>query len=176
HVEGRRLAFQAEYRMRHKDGGYRWMLARGLAVRDESGRAFRIAGSQTDVSKRKEAELALEHQAWHDAVTGLPNRALLLDRLSRALLRQKQHRTPFALLAIGLDMYPTIMDSFGHEISEAWIRSVAEELESLRDPTDTLARTGREQFVLLVDNPRNLATVIHVSDAIQKRLQRPRAV
>jgi diguanylate cyclase (GGDEF)-like protein/PAS domain S-box-containing protein len=176
HVEGRRRTFHAEYRMRHKDGSLRWMLARGLAIRDESGRAFRIAGSQTDISKRKEAELALQHQAWHDAVTGLPNRALLLDRLGRALLRQRQHRMPFAVIAMGLDNYASIMDSYGHEICEAWTRAVAEELETLRGATDTLARTGRDQFLLLVDNPPDLAAVIRICDAIQERMRRPMIV
>ncbi|MEM1032166.1 MAG: EAL domain-containing protein [Myxococcota bacterium] len=176
HIEGRRDGFEAEYRILHRDGTYRWMLARGLAVRNERGHAYRIAGSQTDITKRKAAEGLLEHQALHDELTGLPNRALLLDRLSRAMVRQQEHGIPFAVVSLFLDNHAAITDSFGHEQSEAWTQTVAEALRALRGPTDTLARVGRDHFFLLVDNPDDLAKVVRLANAIQHELEAPRLV
>lgn len=176
HVEGRRETFEVEYRIHHRDGHPRWMLARGLAIRDETGRAFRIAGSQTDITKRKEAERRLQHQALHDEVTGLPNRALLRDRLSRAMLRQQRHGIPFAVVALCLDQYTSVTDSYGHKLSEVWMRAVADSLGDLRGPTDTLARVGRDQFVLLVDNPTDLTEVLRLADRLQQCVQAPMEV
>src|SRR5579872_2763022 len=79
HLNGEADTFRCEYRIRHKDGKPRWMLCRGLAVRDASGKATRIAGSQTDITDRKLAEEQLRKDAWHDALTGLANRAMLAN-------------------------------------------------------------------------------------------------
>src|SRR6185295_8462017 len=87
HLQGRADHFSNEHRARHKDGQYRWMLSRGLAVRDASGRAERIAGSLTDITERKVAEAQLRHDAHHDALTGVANRALLTERLEQSMLR-----------------------------------------------------------------------------------------
>ncbi|MHB9096851.1 MAG: response regulator [Syntrophales bacterium] len=96
HLEGLNSHFEYEHRMLHKDGNYRWMLSRGIAVRDETGKAYRMAGSQTDVSARKTAEERLLRDAFHDVLTGLPNRALFIDRLGNALRRTR--RAPFFFL------------------------------------------------------------------------------
>ena len=90
HLEGLSSHFESEHRMLHKDGEYRWMLSRGIAVRDQTGKAYRMAGSQTDVSARKRAEEQLLHDAFYDALTGLPNRALFMDRLGNALRRTRR--------------------------------------------------------------------------------------
>src|SRR5205085_2638544 len=87
HRDGLTPHFEIEHRMLHADGGYRWMLSRGMATRDENGRAMRMAGSQTDVTVRREAEEQLIRDALHDSLTGLPNRALLIDRLDRSISR-----------------------------------------------------------------------------------------
>jgi PAS domain S-box-containing protein len=84
HLTSGTQPFECEYRVRHKDGGWRWVLSRGVAVRDSGGRAVRMAGSQTDITRRKSAEEALLRHAYYDPLTGLANRALFENRLSRA--------------------------------------------------------------------------------------------
>ncbi len=87
HLIGSSTHLENEHRILHKDGTYRWVLSRGLAVRDDDGVAYRMAGSMTDITDRKHAEQQLLHDAMHDALSGLPNRALFLDRLRLAILR-----------------------------------------------------------------------------------------
>src|SRR5262249_31274687 len=105
HLEGKTSQFQNEHRMLHKDGTYRWMLSRGVAVRDQLG-AYRMAGSQTDITERKLAVDQLLHDAFHDALTNLPNRALFMDRLtgaaSRAFARGRRGR-PYSFAVLFLD-------------------------------------------------------------------------
>ena len=91
HQSGQTPQLYTEHRMLHDDGTYRWVLTRGLAVRDAQGKAVRMAGSQSDITQRKAAEDRLYHNAFHDTLTGLPNRALLIDRLGLAILRRKRH-------------------------------------------------------------------------------------
>jgi PAS domain S-box-containing protein len=87
HLAGQTSQLQTEHRMRHDDGTYRWVLTRGLVVRGAKGEILRAAGSQTDITQRKAAEDRLLHDAFHDALTGLSNRVLLLDRLERSIER-----------------------------------------------------------------------------------------
>ena len=156
HFEGRVHTFRCEFRMRHADGTYRWMISRGLAVRGDDGIALRMAGSQTDISARKLAELQLEHDAYHDTLTGLPNRALLMDRLRQAIRRSK--RRPdyrFVLLFLDLDRFKLINDSLGHQAGDQLLISLARRLEICLRPTDTVARLGGDEFVVLLDDLRD---------------------
>jgi EAL domain-containing protein (putative c-di-GMP-specific phosphodiesterase class I) len=101
--------FESEHRILHADGRYRWVLCRGLAVWDALGRATRMAGSQTDITRHKALEEQLVHDAFHDALSGLPNRALFTDRLGRAVERAKRYKgSGFAVLLLDLDRFGAI--------------------------------------------------------------------
>lgn len=175
HIDGRHDAFEAEYRMRHEDGGYRWMLTRGLALRDDDG-VYRMAGFQADVTQRKVVEERLRRHAYHDEATGYPNRLLLLDRLRRAVARMDARGKAFAVVGISLDAFDMIADSFGHELCEQAVKAVADRIASLASPVDTLARIRKDQLCLLIEASPRLTRVLRLTDRIQREVHQPMIV
>ena len=174
HVQGYSQHFECEYRIQHKDGTYRWTLARGLAVRDASGKAYRMAGSQTDITSRKQSEEQLQFDAFHDTLTGLTNRALFLDRLGRAI--EHTHRHPevhFAVLFLDLDRFKVINDSLGHSLGDQLLSACARKLEDCVRTVDTVSRFGGDEFVLLLEDVKSEQDVLDVATRIQHDLQDP---
>ncbi|HQU85461.1 MAG TPA: EAL domain-containing protein [Pyrinomonadaceae bacterium] len=174
HLQGFTHHFENEHRILHGSDEYRWVLIRGLAVKDESGKALRIAGSLTDVNERKRAEEKLEHDAVHDALTGLPNRKCLMTRLARSLDRKKHGQNyNFATLFIDLDRFKTINDSMGHQAGDELLLSITEKLQKVVRPSDMVARLGGDEFVVLLETVSNQQLVEQIADRIQAELQQP---
>lgn len=174
HLAGDSEHFKCEFRIRTKDGAYRWMLARGLAVRNLAGVACRMAGSLTDVTERRLAEERLQFDAFHDALTGLPNRALFLDRLDRVLLQTARDATQcIAVLFIDLDRFKLVNDSFGHPIGDELLKETAHRLLSCVRPSDTVARLGGDEFVLLVGGLKHADDAIRVAERVHSSLSDP---
>ncbi len=175
HLTGASHHFEHEHRMQHRDGSYRWMLARGMAVRDGSGNAIRVVGSQTDVTDRKKAEQRLQHDALHDALTGLPNRVLFLDRLDQAI-RRAQRSTPAAAAAVlflDLDRFKLVNDSLGHHVGDELLKAVARRLESAVRPPDTVARLGGDEFTVLLDGVSDVHEAALVAERVHATLKTP---
>ena len=174
HIEGLTPHFESEYRILHQDGTYRWMLSRGLAVRDSQGKAYRIAGCQTDVTGRKLAESQLLHDAFHDALTGLPNRALFMDRLGHAVERVKRHENSiFAVLFVDLDRFKVINDSLGHQSGDRLLITVAERLKHCLRSGDTLSRLGGDEFTILLEDIKDVTEATNIAERIQASLRLP---
>ena len=171
HIKGLTSHLECEQRVLHKDGTYRWMLTRGLAVWDTNGAATRMAGSQTDYTDRKNAEHRLLHDAFHDTLTDLPNRALFMDRLRYAVERAKRRENYlFAVLYLDLDRFKDVNDSLGHMMGDQLLVETAHRLgESLR-PTDTVARLGGDEFVLLLEDINNIGDATRIAERVQMRL------
>ncbi len=171
HLDNRTDHFECEYRALHANGTYRWMLCRGLAVRDNKGTAERIVGSQTDITSRKDAEERLLHEALHDSLTGLPNRALLLERLGRCLARTRRRRAaPCAVLFVDLDRFKNINDSLGHALGDKLLEAVARKLEACVRPTDTVARFGGDEFAILLEDLGSSAAASEIAERILEAL------
>jgi len=116
--DGRSLDLTVEYRMRHRDGEYRWFLTRGSAVPNADGKITRAAGSHTDITQRKHIEAQLAHDALHDALTGLPNRVLFLDRLAQASrLTARQPDQLFGVLFLDLDRFKVVNLCTGQKLT-----------------------------------------------------------
>jgi diguanylate cyclase (GGDEF)-like protein/PAS domain S-box-containing protein len=178
HLEGLIQSFESEHRVCHKDGTYRWMLNRAVAVRDETGKAIRMVGWQTDSSGRVAA---------YDALTNLPNRTLFLDRLRRTLARSKRNpEHQFAVLYIDLDGFKLVNDTLGHAAGDKLLIEATQRLESsLREfdavarvlPEkrfqDTVARFGGDEFAVLIEDFRNIQDLIGVAERIQAKLSTP---
>jgi diguanylate cyclase (GGDEF)-like protein/PAS domain S-box-containing protein len=174
HLEGGSVHFESEYRMLHKNGSWRWVLCRGLAVRDEHGRATRMAGSQSDVTHRKLAEEQLAHRAFYDPLTNLPNRALFVDRLRQALRRASRRKDYlFAVLFLDVDRFKLVNDSLGHMAGDRLLVMIARRLELSLRPGDTVARLGGDEFTVLLDDIRDVSDATRVADRIQRELEMP---
>jgi diguanylate cyclase (GGDEF)-like protein/PAS domain S-box-containing protein len=174
HLEGLNPHFGSEHRVQHKDGTYRWVLCRGLAVRDADGVAYRMAGSQTDITDRKRAEEQLIHDAFHDALTGLPNRALFMDRLSLAVERAKRSQDHlFAVLFLDLDRFKLVNDSLGHTLGDQLLITVARRLKTCLRTVDTAARLGGDEFVILLDDIEDAGSATRVAERVLEVLALP---
>ncbi|HEX9618458.1 MAG TPA: EAL domain-containing protein [Anaerolineales bacterium] len=174
HLEGVTSHCENEYRMLHKDGSYRWMLCRGLAVWEENRVATRIAGSLTDITDRKYAEDKLIYDAFHDALTGLPNRALFLDRLTLAIERAKRREDYlFAVLFLDLDRFKDVNDSLGHLVGDRLLIAIAERLQKGLRTTDSVARLGGDEFVILIEDITDYQGATRVAQWIHEQLAEP---
>jgi diguanylate cyclase (GGDEF)-like protein/PAS domain S-box-containing protein len=171
--EDDRPHFESVHRLRHRDGGYRWIHIRGVAVRGPDGRALRMAGSLTDVTERKVAEELLLHNALHDTLTGLPNRSLLLDRVGLALRRRTRRGRGCAVLCLGLDGFKVINESLGHPVGDLLLQGVARRLEQTLRSADTVARLGADVFAVLVDETRTPTEARMVADRVHEALAAP---
>jgi diguanylate cyclase (GGDEF)-like protein/PAS domain S-box-containing protein len=172
HLNGNTDHFESEYRMSDADQQYHWMLCRGLAVRDENGKAYRMAGSQTDITGRKTVEERLAHDALHDALTGLPNRTLFVDRLSQRLERAKRHKDDlFAILFLDMDRFKIINDSLGHAVGDKFLITTSYRLQACLRPEDTISRLGGDEFAILLDEISDVSDAVRVAERIQAQMQ-----
>ncbi len=174
HMKGLTPHFENEHRMLHMNGEYLWVLTRGMAVRDDEDNAYRMAGSLTDINAWKMAEKQLLHDAFHDVLTGLPNRALFVDRLGQAIERTKRRRDDsFAVLFLDLDRFKVINDSLGHTIGDRLLVAIARRLEVFLRTVDTVARIGGDEFVILLEDVRGPDDAKRVATRIQEELALP---
>ncbi|MBL0142281.1 MAG: EAL domain-containing protein [Betaproteobacteria bacterium] len=155
-VQGVSEEFECEYRVRHASGEWIWIYSRGkVTQRDDTGRALRMTGTSTNVTKRKEAEERAEYLATRDPLTGLPNRVLLHDRLEQGIVNAARHRTGFAFMFIDLDRFKTINDSLGHDVGDELLKRVAARLMACVRASDTVARLGGDEFAVILENLRD---------------------
>lgn len=149
HLDGTDQHFISEFRMQHKSGAWIWVLARGLAVRNADGEAYRMAGSLTEITKQKSAEAQLYHSAYHDSLTNLPNRAWVIKRLLDVLSKPaSKHK--FALLYFDLDRFKVVNDSLGHVVGDEILKTIANRLEQALELLADVARIGGDEFVVLM--------------------------
>jgi diguanylate cyclase (GGDEF)-like protein/PAS domain S-box-containing protein len=171
HLRGSTPHFECEYRIKHSSGDYLWALSRGLAVRDANGTAYRLAGSQSDITARKLAEARLAHDALHDALTGLPNRILFLDRLQNRLDRTKRHPDDlFAIMFIDLDRFKVVNDSLGHAFGDQLLITTGRRLQQCLRPADTVARLSGDEFAVLLDAVSDVNDARRIADRIRSQL------
>ena len=177
-----------EYRMRHKDGSWRTFESTASAVRDANGKSTNLVIVNRDITERKRAEQRLQHNAFHDALTDLPNRALFLDRLGQAFSRAKRHPDyKFAVLFVDLDDFKKFNDSLGHAAGDEILIGLGQRLSSslrkddtvarqppqIDNPTaleNTLARMGGDEFTIIIEDIHDPSDAIRVATRIQNSL------
>ena len=171
HIKGFTSQFAREYRIQHADGSTVWMLARGVAVRDADGVAYRMAGSQTDITARKLAEERQAYDILHDTLTGLPNRVLFMDRLEFRLERTKRHtNNPFAVLFLDLDRFKVVNDTLGHAVGDQLLITTAVRIQQCLRPEDTVSRLSGDEFAVLVNEVHDIQGAVRIAERIRSRL------
>jgi diguanylate cyclase (GGDEF)-like protein/PAS domain S-box-containing protein len=156
-----------------KSGRVIWQSVTGVPVRDAGGRLTGYRGTGADITARKQAEDRIQYLATRDALTGLPNRALLADRANQAILAAARSRGSIALLFLDLDRFNLVNDSLGHAAGDALLRAVAERLGATLRRDDTLARLGGDEFVLLWNGLKDSGDAATLAQRALSILARP---
>jgi diguanylate cyclase (GGDEF)-like protein/PAS domain S-box-containing protein len=174
HLAGTSPHFENEHRIRHANGGWRWVLTRGLTTRDADGRPRRITGSLSDITDRRVAQERLIHDALHDSLTGLPNRALFVDRLTQCL-RHLERDPAYAcgLLYVDIDRFKLVNDSLSHAAGDRLLIEIAHRVGRVLRPGDTLARLGGDEFAILLDGGITPACALDVAARVAGAIAQP---
>jgi len=175
HIDGFTPQFQNEHRLLHKDGNYRWMISRGRAERNSSGKALRLIGSHTDITRHKITEQQMRQNAFFDSLTGLPNRKIFSNRLERTIERCKRYSGEylFAVLFLDLDDFKIINDSLGHIAGDRLLVEVAQRLKICLRSVDTVARFGGDEFAIILDDIKEVNDAMRVANRIQNKIMEP---
>ena len=173
-IAGKNSDFQIEKRYVAKTGRIVDTILKVVIVRDPEGKPLHFNNQIVDITERKYMEKQLLHDALHDALTGLPNRALFMDRLEQQLKKaQNQENYLFAVLFLDLDRFKVVNDSVGHLIGDKLLIEIARRLEKSISPTDTVARLGGDEFTILLENIQNQEEATLVAESIYQTLSHP---
>lgn len=163
--------FEQEYRMNDKKGHYLWMFCNGIVARNSQGVVYRITGTQIDITTRKLNEEQLAYDALHDALTGLPNRVLFMDRLAFRLERTKRRPDQlFAVLFLDLDRFKVVNDSLGHSAGDQLLITTAVRIQQSLRPDDTVSRISGDEFAILINEIKDVNHAVRICDRIRGRL------
>jgi|KBSSwiStaDraftv2_1062776.scaffolds.fasta_scaffold01052_3 PAS domain S-box/diguanylate cyclase (GGDEF) domain len=172
-MEGKISRFETEKRFVHKRGHEVWTLSSVSPVRDPETKRLRLIFQIQDITDRKRAEAQLVHDAFHDALTGLPNRSLLVDHLKLAIARSARHRDVFSVLFLDLDRFKVVNDSLGHLVGDQLLIGVARRMEKCLRPGDTIARLGGDEFTILLEGLISQNEAICIAERLQSELRVP---
>ena len=166
--------YVAEYRIKSRNGEWKWLLSRGIVVeRDEQGKALRMTGTISDISKKKHIEETIWQQANYDQLTGLPNRRLFRDRLSQEIKKAERTGLPLALFFIDLDQFKEANDLLGHDVGDLLLIKAAQRISECVRQSDTVARLGGDEFTAIVPELDDTAHVEVLAQTIIARLAEP---
>jgi len=174
YLTGKSEKYIHEYRVICQDKSIKWVLSRGMIIkRDRNGEPLRMVGTHTDITERKLLEKRLENLAHFDTLANIPNRTLFNDRLKLALAYAKREKKMLAVMFIDLDLFKKINDLYGHDTGNIVLKKVSMQLVSCVRESDTVARMGGDEFVVLLPIIDNEANLISVADKILASVAKP---
>jgi len=174
HVDGLSPDYAIEHRLRTRDGGWRWIEARGAVTEwGERGEPLRMVGTFSNIDARKQEEQRMRRMAHEDALTGLPNRVLLHDRMRQAIRTADREGHKVGLVYFDLDHFKPVNDTHGHAAGDRLLRMVAERLRAALRESDTLARVGGDEFAVLLPRCQQPQDAERVAATILTRLEQP---
>ena len=171
---GRRNAYVVDHRVRDMQGGWLWIESRARVVsRAANGGSLVLVGTNCDISARKENEGRLRHQAYHDPLTGLANRAFLRERLQEMIYRAKRQQHTLAVLCLDLDHFKVINDSNGHAAGDELLRAAAARLSNSVRQGDVVVRLGGDEFAVLLEGPLHTDVIAVIARKILSLISAP---
>jgi diguanylate cyclase (GGDEF)-like protein/PAS domain S-box-containing protein len=171
-VQGTNQPVSIEFRALHQDGTWRVMEAMSDRIVESSG-ATSVVVNCREITQRKEAEETIRHLAYHDALTGLPNRALLGDRLTVALAKARRSSETLALIFIDLDEFKLVNDTLGHSVGDELLRGAATRLTLLLREGDTVSRVGGDEFIVLLSDVDRPEHALQIAERMRESLKEP---
>jgi diguanylate cyclase (GGDEF)-like protein/PAS domain S-box-containing protein len=163
--------YTAEFRIVTRDGEVRWLSAHGSVLRHAEGASAKMIGVSQDITERKRQEEEVRFLAYHDTLTGLPNRRLLDDRLRQAVFLAQRREARVAVLLVDLDDFKQVNDALGHRAGDAVLREVAQRLVACMRRSDTLARHGGDEFVALLPDLQRESDCQFVAEKLLRALE-----
>ncbi|MCD5406374.1 MAG: EAL domain-containing protein [Desulfotomaculum sp.] len=170
HFTGKNKSFTSQFRAKTKSGDYIWLLSRGNVIRDATGKTIRVAGSHTDITVAKEAEIKLDRLAHFDQLTNLPNRFSLMQTLNNLVNNTQENKAGFTVLLLDLDGFKTVNDTLGHPVGDLLLQEVSKLIlqavsNAVNNDDNTVARFGGDEFVILLPGKKG-ATALSVTEAV----------
>jgi diguanylate cyclase (GGDEF)-like protein/PAS domain S-box-containing protein len=162
-----------QLRMVRRDGTQIWTEHKVVPLRNSAGEVVAATGIARDVTALKVKEAFLSHRALHDALTGLPNRVLLLDRLEAAISRIRRHHSHLAVLYLDLDRFKTVNDNLGHEAGDRLLQAVGQRLLQTLRPSDSVARLGGDEFAAILADLHDPSEAMHVAQRLLTVVSEP---
>lgn len=169
HFDGLTPTYSNEHRVRCKNGSWKWVLTRGMVIsRDQQGKPLRMTGTHTDITERRIAETLIWSQAHLDALTSLPNRRMLRDRLEQEIKKSRRDAQQLALLFIDLDHFKEVNDTLGHNSGDLLLVEAARRIRACVRASDTVARMGGDEFTIILTDVLDVSSIEPI---LQKLLQ-----
>src|SRR3989304_7801845 len=165
--------WRGEFYNKKKNGEYYWENASISPLFNKEGVITHFIAVKEDITERKKSEETILNMAYHDQLTGLPNRALLTDRLNHLLARGRRNKSLAAILFLDLDNFKNINDSLGHTEGDNLLKEVTERLKKLTRSSDTLARHGGDEFIILIEDLKRVENITKVVEPIFSEFKKP---
>jgi diguanylate cyclase (GGDEF)-like protein/PAS domain S-box-containing protein len=172
-LDSDKIFYENNYRLRCKNGEYRWILSKGKAMRDKDGTPLRITGSHTDITERKQMEAKVNRLAYYDQLTELPNRYKIEEICIEKINIYKETGEAFAFALVDIDNFKHINDTMGHRVGNQLILHVRDILSDIIRPPNVLARTGGDEFTIIISDSHNKNEVLKLLDTILSEVRKP---
>ena len=166
-------SYDIEHRIVRPDGSVRWVHEQADIVRDTEGKAISMIGVIQDITERKTSEERIQYLAYYDALTGLPNRALFMDRLQHAVIDADRRERLVGVMFLDVDRFKDVNDSLGHETGDQLLKAVAERLTAVVRKGDTVARLGGDEFTIVLAGMAHVDDAAHVAQKILEVFEQP---
>ncbi len=173
YINGKSAFYRSEFRIKTKNGSYKWIYNRGKMLKDSTGKIIRMSGSITDITKRKRIEEKIKYLAWHDQLTDIPNKRYFIDVVSKLIQSNKEDNFYAAVLFLDLDNFKKVNDILGHYFGDELLKKVAKILENCIGTKQNIARVGGDEFLIFLPCSSDYSSILEMCLKIINAFSKP---